>query len=816
MEAHQHHPGKEEGEETALLLVNPPEPSLSLIPQSTHSDESHVAPRQKYAYIAAQGSSRIHAGNSYVEQQNNYYGPEAALGNSGNPDTTIMSLKTALAFPEMSLRSANVATAQEHTCDWIFETPEYKRWLDSAFRPAHHGILWIKGKPGAGKSTIMKHILRVSQKRDGTGKFVSFFFNARGQGLVRSTEGMYRALLCRIIDNVPSLQDMFDPNLVPIFKEKGWPLELLKDLFREAVRQYRYEESLTCCVDALDECDEEEIRNMIALFEDIGEMAASEELPFSVCFTSRHYPKITIAHVEEIEIDDLHGHQNDISEYVQRRLRLLELQNKLREQLVTEIRRRSSGVFLWVVLVVGLLNKTKDQGNVHLLHGRLREIPPDLHDLFDEILGRDKSDANFLPTMQWMLYAGRELTGPQLYFAVMISTDSLTEATIRWDTNLVNERVMGDFITASSKGFLEYRVFPAQCIESDLRGEPPMRYPERHIVQFIHESVREFFLGYGLQRLSVLLGNAVAEAKDNIRQRLERWCVSYMELCLAQHLSSTNRLSVPSSGSVLTGGAGSLEANPFLEYSLADGLNHSSELSIADRLRERSSFYPFMRSHGYAVFRLDDNLQEGLHKNMVHALRSLIQRAPALPSVAYGRKTPDEVSHQSTWDAYHVSRLRILQVLLAGHDARRFQQCRCADSLQTLVHHRRQRHIWSIEPCQIADRLVAALQTEDELVTHVAVATIAHRGTFADMPLARIYNSIQISSEAKCRFGDLLRETTDLFAQEEFSTREYKNEVKTALRHYQMSGEGQLYRLLLELRQIVTHPSSVDRDRKKR
>lgn len=180
-------------------MRRPPGHDLSPDQQSMRLEKSHAAPHQSYDRIVALGNSRVHVGNSYVEQQHNYYGPHPTPGNTSS---TGMSLKTSLAFPEMSLRSYNIATAQSHTCEWIFETPEYKRWLDPAFQPVHHGILWIKGKPGAGKSTIMKHILRASQKKGGNGKTISFFFNARGQGLERSTEGMYRALLCQIVDSV--------------------------------------------------------------------------------------------------------------------------------------------------------------------------------------------------------------------------------------------------------------------------------------------------------------------------------------------------------------------------------------------------------------------------------------------------------------------------------------------------------------------------------------------------------------------------------------------------------------------------------------
>jgi hypothetical protein len=792
MEARQSHPEDEDGEETALLLRRPPGHDLAIDQQPTHFDEGHAGPRQQYAYIAAQGSSRIHAGNSHVEHQHNYYGPEAT---PEKPEKKIMSLKTALAFPEMSLRAANIATAQAQTCDWIFETPEYKRWLDPASRPAHHGILWIKGKPGAGKSTIMKHIMRTSQIKRNTGKSVSFFFNARGRGLARSTEGLYRALLHPIVDGVSSLQAMVEPELRPILKDHGWPLELLKDLFREAVLKYQYDGSLTCYVDALDECDEPEIRNMLELFEDLGDMAMSEDLPFSVCFTSRHYPKITITHVEEIVIDDLGGHQRDISKYVQRRLNV-GVSKALKEDFATEIRRKSSGVFLWVVLVVGVLNKTKDHGRIDLLRTRLREIPEDLHALFDDILGRDKLDANFLPIIQWSLYAARPLKAAELYFAVMASTESLTATTIQWDTELVDERVLRDFVTASSKGFLE--TVPNNW-DSDNSAV-------RLSVQFIHESAREFFKNYGLQRLDKNLGNAVAEATEAVRHRLARGCLSYMQLSLAQHLSSavSRDSGASSSGSVLN--AESLDTNPFLEYVLADGLCHP----VMPR-----SFSTYRKDLCNDRFRSDDEdevVPRELHSLMVSAMKSLIRCAPAIsPGAHESTKSHDAHAARKTWDEYHVARLEIICVLLAAVHAERPRNCRCADSARILIHHGTQRNIWGKEACQPNERLSAAMETADALVTLVAVKATASSETFTDMQTAALYKSMRRST-AGIRWVTEMLYQTRMFASMDFFTMEFEHRIELARRHYQMSGDGDLFFHLLELRDTLPRQYWVDWD----
>lgn len=95
--------------------------------------------QQQYAHIIAQGSSRQHNGNVYIEQQNNYSHSDAP--NNLNATSGDISLRDAFAFQRMDFRSASIATAYSNTCSWLFETPEYKRWLDATMRDEHHGLL---------------------------------------------------------------------------------------------------------------------------------------------------------------------------------------------------------------------------------------------------------------------------------------------------------------------------------------------------------------------------------------------------------------------------------------------------------------------------------------------------------------------------------------------------------------------------------------------------------------------------------------------------------------------------------------------------
>jgi Cdc6-like AAA superfamily ATPase len=109
------------------------------------------------------------------------------------------------------------------------ETAEFQQWCD---RPPHSdpNIFWLKGKPGAGKSTIMKTVVKHLEEREQEGIVLSFFFNARGQPLEQSVEGLYRTMLYQLFDRVPSL--FVTTKAMQMYAHKpAWSTEMLRGLF---------------------------------------------------------------------------------------------------------------------------------------------------------------------------------------------------------------------------------------------------------------------------------------------------------------------------------------------------------------------------------------------------------------------------------------------------------------------------------------------------------------------------------------------------------------------------------------------------------
>jgi hypothetical protein len=109
---------------------------------------------------------------------------------------------------------------------------------------------------------------------------LSFFFLARGTSEEKSTAGLYRSLLHQLFEKAKDLQDSLEWMTIDGARgilEQGWNEEALKHTFRDAVRTLN-RRSLTLFVDALDECEDSQTRDMIFFLEELCELAEESQI----------------------------------------------------------------------------------------------------------------------------------------------------------------------------------------------------------------------------------------------------------------------------------------------------------------------------------------------------------------------------------------------------------------------------------------------------------------------------------------------------------------------------------------------------------
>ncbi|KAI0438676.1 hypothetical protein F4803DRAFT_534198 [Xylaria telfairii] len=447
-----------------------------------------------------------------------------------------------LSFEGIDARYMALKSAQRQTCQWLPEHHSFKSRTNPSEMDVHHGFLWIKGKPGTGKSMSMKYLCQNAVQTKRGRIVIKFFFNARGAEHTHSTEGMYRSLLSQLIWVLRDTGVSSDilTQFLNLRDTKSWPIEALKEAFSSILVQINHRE-LYCFVDALDECPEDEIRDMISFFEELGERSILCSSNLRVCVSSRHYPYITIRHGLQLVLEDEDAHSNDIRHYIQSKLQIDH--NLLRQKIEDDIFEKSSKIFLWAALVVDILNKENDKGGNISVQKRLQQIPRGLHDLFEDILTRDNENIEeMIRCIQWVLFARQPLRPEELYFALQLQNNN--DASMGWDETSVPIDRINRFNLNVCKGLTEVTKKDAT-------------------IHFIHESVRDYLLRENglvrLLRFSKLQENFSESASHN---NLRDICLTQVQVAkLTQESTQIEKLQ---------------RRMPFLKYAVTYVLHHSN------------------------------------------------------------------------------------------------------------------------------------------------------------------------------------------------------------------------------------------------
>ncbi|KAI1459734.1 hypothetical protein F4805DRAFT_420067 [Annulohypoxylon moriforme] len=310
-----------------------------------------------------------------------------------------------LYFERLMARHDRIETAHSQTYEWIFKDSQtnhqaprrFVEWLRS-----EHGLFWIQGKAGSGKSTLMKflrnHKLTTQHLQSWAGKDrlarASYFFWAAGSDLQKSQEGLLRTFLFEILRSCPELiqrirESSSDIEYWAISNERVmWSLTSLKRMCF-IIREHVIPAKFCFFIDGLDEYKD----NTRELIELVRAFAGYPHI--KICVSSRPWAefKHSFGHDTpwQIKLEDLTA--EDIRQYVYDHLNQDKQFNRLKkdnvgyEKLASEVVQRAQGVFLWVFLVVrSLLEGACYADSIEQMQNRLEDFPKDLEDFFKHML----------------------------------------------------------------------------------------------------------------------------------------------------------------------------------------------------------------------------------------------------------------------------------------------------------------------------------------------------------------------------------------------------------------------------------------------
>jgi hypothetical protein len=305
----------------------------------------------------------------------------------------------ALKFDGLETRRKTVQVALPKTCEWILKHPACARWME-----LEQKFFWIKGKAGAGKSVLIKYLdQHVTTQLAPNAISLYFYFNARGEQLEKSFLGMYRSLLVQLVDSIPRLAHRLDD------LDTRFDLPQLQEVLTSAILSLGRQALLF--IDALDECREGDVQELIEFLDRL------KKGQLYVCFASCHYPIVKAPTDLQLVLEEVDEHKEDLSTYVEK----LDLEDEELAQIQRDIIvAKANEIFLWVVLVVKILQTDVERARFHAMQSTLREMPEGLPELFKTIIFRDSEHKQeFLLCLRWILYAFRLLTLRDWYFAMM-------------------------------------------------------------------------------------------------------------------------------------------------------------------------------------------------------------------------------------------------------------------------------------------------------------------------------------------------------------------------------------------------------------
>ncbi|KAG4291790.1 hypothetical protein FPRO06_13043 [Fusarium proliferatum] len=369
-------------------------------------------------------------------------------------------------------------------------------------------VYWITGKPGSGKSTLMKFLISDSRTPAALKEWmkdtiiIAHFFWKPGSTMQHSFKGLLCSLLCLILKNDKSISHSVLKRMIKDKDGKESPSDWDQRELRDLLLHYRNHSSQPICIfiDALDEIPPEQ-----DTLDALHMLRALISPTIKICVSSRP-ERLFRLHLQDkpsLEIHKLTG--PDIEHYSKVSIRdsiLLELQGLKVSDLARRIGEMSQGVFLWAVLVTRSLIRGINNGDSERdIYRRLNSTPQDLMDLYRDILMRSAADRDIYKQYASMIF--------NLVLILNGIPMPLFEATVATDGPLLDQLVVqGKGIHAQdlvTKGLRMVNTLEVGCaglleVRSSMKENSPTFRLKPLLawldttITFIHRSAEEFLL----------------------------------------------------------------------------------------------------------------------------------------------------------------------------------------------------------------------------------------------------------------------------------------------------------------------------------
>ncbi|KAL2824362.1 hypothetical protein BDW59DRAFT_86486 [Aspergillus cavernicola] len=304
---------------------------------------------------------------------------------------------TLLDFPDLPDRHKAIPIAHRKTFEWIYyDSPDFANWL---LQSQVDFPFWVTGKPGSGKSTLMKFLYDEPRTRQYLEKWAGsqplvlagFFFWSSGTIRQMSQRGLLLSLLFQVLQSHPEYTRLAFPSRWKQYNLlrgglHDWTIPELQQALETIASQESFR--FAFFIDGLDEFD----GDLQVLVELVGRIATKDNT--KLCVSSRPWNLFQDAFdrspsllLEQLTHSDI---QLYVFEHFRKNRRFVKLLNREPDkatELEAQVVDKACGVFLWVYLVVPSLREGIRNGDsIADLQRRLDALPSDLEELFEKLL----------------------------------------------------------------------------------------------------------------------------------------------------------------------------------------------------------------------------------------------------------------------------------------------------------------------------------------------------------------------------------------------------------------------------------------------
>ena len=344
-----------------------------------------------------------------------------------------------LRFNEMHTRMNEVEESHTDTFQWIFQDNASRPW-DSFCNWLRDDdtVYWINGKPGSGKSTLMKFVINDARTRDLLGQWtpgqqpliVKVYFWLSGTEMQRSLKGF----LCSVIHQVVREDELLIEKVLcgdPALLSKRYPGDWSKRELREFLLHSidLLDRPLCLFLDGLDEIDQGDVDQLFNLVDSISKTGKAK-----ICASSRpeHYIAERMAGYKQLRLQDLTAKDMEICirttlEETRAQCVPASINDRYSKSIIKTIAEKADGVFLWVHYALSsLVRGLRNEDTFKDLLRRIEYLPSEMHQLYLQMWNRLNEDKQLYqePAADYFSYAD-EFRGrhPISLFELMIALD---------------------------------------------------------------------------------------------------------------------------------------------------------------------------------------------------------------------------------------------------------------------------------------------------------------------------------------------------------------------------------------------------------